>query len=311
MRTIFQRLTNPFAFYETVFHSEWHRENGIKMVAAIREYHILGKPVPVDRLELGTVVNNVRELQRLNAGKEARITQIRLYCIHEENFEATRDDGLKGDAGIELRALGGPGGEAKVDGERGDTDKYKFQFLDTLEFEAEDADYQEAVKATGVASFLEKSSYSAVYMITGLKFGRKSANEFNKVREMGGGLGFDTNLGAILSVNPSAHLSKGVNTNQKSDGLTDRIFAIRVRKLYYKKKYGIFGSKKLMDEAHEDGAEVVGENKPKRPEDDTNDIEFEVQEGELDEEDMEGYEKITETKSNGETVTWIVSEDWE
>ncbi|KAF8861597.1 hypothetical protein BDZ45DRAFT_687420 [Acephala macrosclerotiorum] len=284
------------------------------MVASTPEYHILGKRVAVERLQIGTIIGSIEELVRLNAGKEPKIKDIqpRLFCSHETNFEATREEALKGEAGVALKAfaLEGVGGEAKIDAERGNIDKYKFQTLDTLEFDAEKKDYLEGVKATGVQAFLNTSSYSPVYFITGLKTGKNPSIDYTKVRKMGGGIEFGINLGSTMSAGPKTNASKTLTMKQKSDGVSDAlIFAIRVRKLKYKKQYlGLFGAKNFVDEGHNVGAEMVGVDKSVGREEEPESI-FDVEVVDL-EEEMEGYERINEQNKDGETTTWVVPEDW-
>jgi len=281
------------------------------MVASNRQYHILGKRIAAERLHIGSVIDSIDDLVPLNVGQELKLKDIqnRLYCHHEINFKGSRDESLKGEAGLALNALSiqGVGGETKVNEERGNTDTYKFEELDTIEFEAAKEDYLVAVKANGVQAFLTASGYCPVYMITGLKIGRESSIDYKKVRQMGGGLEFGVNIGSAVSIGPKINASKTVTTTQKSEGVKDElIFAIRVRKLKYKKKYGLFGAKSLVDEAHNIGAEMVGVNKSERKEEEP---EFDVEEVELEEEE-DGFAKIGESKEDGEVVTWVIAKDW-
>jgi len=287
------------------------REQIKNMVASTPEYHILGKRVSVERLQLGTIINSLEELVRLNAGREPKIDQIRFFCFHDTNFEATREEALKGGAGVALKvlALEGVGGEANIDGERGNNDNYKFPALDTLEFDPEREDYDEAVKAEGVQAFLENSGDSPVYMITGLKIGRRASIDFTRVKKIGGGQNIGVNIASAVSVGPKANASKAITINQKADGLTDCIFAIRVRKLVYRKQYlGLFGPKKLEDKAHDVGAEMVGVDKSAKREQ-VPESTFDVEEVDL-EKEVEGHKKINESNEKGETITWVVPEDW-
>jgi hypothetical protein len=85
------------------------------------------------------------------------------------------------------------------------------------------------------------------------------------------------------------------------------IFAIRVRKLKYKKMYGFFGDRKLVDEAHNIGTEMVGVDRSARQERRQEDA-FDVEEVDL-EEEMEGYQKISESNKDSET-TWVAPKRW-
>ncbi|RDW85692.1 hypothetical protein BP5796_04017 [Coleophoma crateriformis] len=290
------------------------------MVTSTPEYHILGKRVAVERLHLGTIVSSIEGLIRLNSGKEPKIEVSKLYCWHDINFGATREQSLNGEAGVALKALAleGASGEAKIDGERVNTDKYKYKYLDTLEFDTEGEElewyreyYLEAVKATGVQKFLETSNYSPVYMITGLKIGRNSSNEFTKVRRTGGGLEFSVNIGLALSIGPKAKGSNMMTTVQESEGIDDAcVFAIRVRKLVYKKQHlsGLFGPRKWKDEKYNSGAEMASVDNSTKKRQAPEGV-FEVEEVGLDDE-REGFKQITELTKDGEQITWVVPKDW-
>lgn len=285
------------------------------MVAATPEYHILGKRVAVDRLRLGTIINNIQECRRLNAGAELDIEEKRLDYWHDTEFEATREEALNGDVGVELKvaALEGVGGEAGVDGERSNTDKYGFEALDTLEFESEKKDYDASGKAEGVQTFLKSAGNIPVYFITGIKVGRVPSDEgssfdYTKVKKLGGKLSFGVNIPSVASAGPKTNLSKTVTTTQKGKEHADRIFAIRIRKLQYKKE-GFFGPRKWMDEPFTEGAEMVSEERAKTVEEKIETV-YDVEEMKLDEEELEGYRKVTETNKRGEQITYVVPEDW-
>ena len=285
------------------------------MVAAAREYHILGKRVAVDRLRLGTIINNIQECRRLNAGAEPDIEEKRLDYWHDTEFEATREEALNGDAGVELKvaALEGVGGEAGVEGERSYTDKYCFEALDTLEFEPEKKDYDASGKTEGVQTFLKGAGYIPVYFITGIKVGRVpsdggSSFDYTKVKKLGGRLSFGVNIPSVASAGPKTNLSKTLTTTQKGREHTDRILAIRVRKLQYKRG-GHFGPRKWVDRAHNDGAEMVSEERAKTVGEKIEIVHEDIEEATLDEE-LEGYRKMTETNKRGEQTTYVVPEDW-
>jgi hypothetical protein len=286
------------------------------MVASTPEYHILGKRVAVDRFRLGTIINNIQECRRLNAGAEPEIEDKRLDYWHDTEFQATREEALNGDVGIELKvaALEGVGGEAGVEGERGNTDQYGFDALDTLEFESEKKDYESSAKAEGVQTFLSNTGCLPVFFITGIKVGRIPSNggssfDYTKVKRLGGSLSFGVNVPSVASVGPKANLSTTLTTTQKGKEHSDRIFAIRVRKLQYKKG-GLFGPRKWVDMPHNDGAEMVSEGRAKKVEEKIETIYGDAEEVEVDEEELEGYRKVTETNKRGEQITYVVPEDW-
>ncbi|KAI8663495.1 hypothetical protein NCS57_00950700 [Fusarium keratoplasticum] len=288
------------------------------MVASTPEYHILGKRVPVNRLRLGTIIPSIQVLTRLNPGKEPTIDGKRLDYWHDTVFKATRDDALKGEAGVELKvaALEGVGGEGKVDGERGNIDKYSFSAIDTLEFESVQKDYNDAGQAEGVQTFLKKSKYRPVFYITGIKVGRVPTDEDSgptfeatRVKKLGGTLSLGVNIPSLASIGPKTSGSKNLTITQQYREHNDRIFAIRVRKLQYKKT-GFFGPREWVDEPANDGAEMVGEDREEQEEEKPELAFDEVEEVGLEEKELKGYEKITETNRSGQQVTYVVPKGW-
>lgn len=79
--------------------------------------------------------------------------------------------------------------------------------------------------------------------------------------------------------------------------MTPRIFAIRIRKLKYRRKIlGIFGSRVLVDEASNECAELVGTKKQQ-----AENAEFEVEDNEDTDDETEDYERVDE-----KDVSWIM-----
>jgi hypothetical protein len=64
------------------------------MVVSTATYHIVANIVPPDAggpLEIGTIIDSLQELNPLNEGEEIKLAHERMFCIHEEGFEATRN----------------------------------------------------------------------------------------------------------------------------------------------------------------------------------------------------------------------------
>lgn len=274
------------------------------MVVSAPTYHIVDE-VPLDLIQLGTIIDDLNDVFPLNQNEEITLDQARFYCEHETDFEATREQILKGKAGIGLKVLAVKGGEASLGGERGIDDKYTFGAVDTLFFYPTSKDYDEAVKSKGLKGFLETSKYAPVYMITGIKTGRKSTISLSRVKKVEGSLdaGFDT--GAGVSLTSKFDPSKATTITQKADKAGDSILAIRVRKLSYKKTWGFVGAREWTNEAHNAGAELVGKD---RDEEEASPDIFEVEEKELDEE-LQNCDLKTEQNQEGETVTWVIHKE--
>lgn len=264
----------------------------------------------VGRLLLGTVVDSREGLSRINNGEELVINEKRLDHFHDRNVEISRDVALMGNAGVAAKALAleGVGGEASIKGERGSKDIYNIPDVHTWQFDAEASDYLEAMKSDKMQKFLRRIDFGPVYMITGLKFGTKTSVDITRVRKMEGRLELGVNVGTAVSIGPKIGSSNTVTVTQKGEELTERILAVRVRKLRYKKKglMGLVGSRQLVDEPSNDGAELVGVNRSKQKGQDSGaDPGFDVTEGDDTEEETEGYKKIREPG-----VTWVVPKSW-
>ncbi|QYT06298.1 hypothetical protein H0G86_013156 [Trichoderma simmonsii] len=288
------------------------------MVASTPEYHILGKRVPVNRLRLGTIITSIQGLTRLNSGKEPTIDEKRLDNWHDTDFKATRGVALKGDVGIEFKmaALGGIGSEGKVDGERGNVEKYNFGAIDTLEFESTLKDYNDAGQAEEVQTFLKKSKYRPVFYITGIKVGRfltdedsEPTFEATRVKNIGGAVSLGGNIPPTASIGPKIAGSKNSTITQQYKEHNDRIFAIRVRKLQYKKKR-FFGNRSWVNESYNDGAEMVGVHSEEQEEEESEIAFDEVEEVDLEGNEMKGYEKITQIDKRGHQVTYVAPKAW-
>ncbi|KAI1086169.1 hypothetical protein F5B19DRAFT_480200 [Rostrohypoxylon terebratum] len=291
------------------------------MVAIIPEYHLLGKRVPVNGLRLGSIINNIQDLTKLNAYEEPTIEKARIYYWHDTDFRINREAALRGGGGVELKipALEGVGGGGKIDGERSNNDNYSFDAVKTLEFEPVKDDYVKAGQVEGVQTFLKKTKHHPVFYITGIKVGRVSVDdesgptfEATQVKKLGGILELGVNIPA-LSIGPKAHGSCELTITQQYKSHNDRIFAIRVRKLKYKKTEFFSTSRKWVDEPYNIGAELAGEDREKQDKEELEPVEpvfDEVEEVGLDEMELKGYKRIIEMNERGKKIAYVVPEDW-
>ncbi|KGO52976.1 hypothetical protein PEX1_083230 [Penicillium expansum] len=276
------------------------------MGASSPEYHIVGKRVAVGRLLLGTIISNLDELFPINKGEELLIDDKDLDHFHDRNSEISRDAALAGKAGIAAKALAfyPAGGEAGVDAERSSKDIYSIPDVYTWQFDPEERDYLDAMESEKVQKFLVINSYRPVYIITGLKLSPGMSVDLTRVKKTQGGLELGVEVGTAVSIGPKLGFSKAINVGQRGEELTERIFAIRVRRLRYKKIGGVLGfggSRKLINQQHNDGAELVGVHRPKQSQGQMLGHSYEVTE-EDDTEDEIGEDR----RIHEEEVTWVV-----
>ncbi len=272
------------------------------MVVSRPTYHIVGK-VPLGHIQLGTLIDDLHDIVPLNPNEELSLSQDRLYCEHETAFTASREDVLKGNCGVGLKILAMQAAEASAGGERGDHDTYKFGSLDTLFFYPTKADYEEAVKSKGLTEYLEGSGYGPVYLITGIKTGRRPAVDLQRVRKVNATLDVSIDTGTGISVGPKLDASKSAVLKQGSKESTDYIWAVRVQKLSYRRKWSLFGERRWTNQSYLDRAELVGLDDTET--DSGVEESYEVEEMAL-EDELKGYAEMTELNQEGEVVTWIV-----
>lgn len=288
------------------------------MVPKTFEYHKLEKRVAVNRLRLGTIITGIQGMTRLNSGKEPKIDEERIDYWHDTDFSVTTDAALKGDAGVELKvaALGGVGGEGKVDGARGNVETYNFSAADTIEFEPTQEDYNDAGRAEQVRTFLKNSNYEPVFYITGIKVGRAPTEEGSdptfeatRVKSLGGTLSLGVNIPTTASVGPKVMGSKSLIITQQYREHNDYIFAIRVQKLRYKKTR-LFGPRAWVNKSYRDGGELAGLGN-KGQEEKEPEIAFdEIEEVDLGEDDLKGYKRTTGIDQQGKQITYVVPNGW-
>lgn len=210
------------------------------------DYYIVGTRKLAKDYKLGTVVDNIEDLIRINAGEEPdKDTDISEF---DENLEAALGQVKKVDVSITAQATGAPAGsEAKINWDRDDMDSYK-GLVKTTQFEPDKAFYQSAVDRSPKMKTHFDNFSAPVYMITGRKvLTENSSYEFNRKENKGGVLGFFVNLFSAVSLGANAGGSKGIITSQKADGVTgEHLLAVRVTKLRYRRKVlGVAGAKVL------------------------------------------------------------------
>jgi hypothetical protein len=254
------------------------------MVIVIPTYHIVPRvpPPPLGPLKLGTIIDSLEDLNPLNLGNELQVDKSRIFKFHEEDFEITREEILKGTGGvgIKIASLPGIGADVSAGGETTIHDTYKFAALDTEYFPAGIDDYQTAAGNSRVQQHLKYSGFAPVYMITGMKIGHNPQVTITRNGKVQGTFSIGVDTGGV-TLGPHSDLSKETKISQGSKSSPDSIvFGIRVRKLLYKKRYIVAGQRSLHNEAYNSKAELVGVTGPG----DEVAPEFDVTVAELDEE---------------------------
>ncbi|EEU34302.1 uncharacterized protein NECHADRAFT_85629 [Fusarium vanettenii 77-13-4] len=229
------------------------------MVVTTPTYHIISRvpPPPQGPLKLGTVIDSLEELIPLSDSLDvegSRVTQFR-----EEDFEVNRAQILKGAGGVGFKVLGMPVGiDISGGGDTAVNDTYKFKELDTVSFNPTPDDYQKAVAASQLQDYLEDSGYTPVYIVTGMKIGHRPEVTLRRGNQVNGTFTIGISDGnATLGTNANASSSSNIVQGSKSSP-DSIVFAIRVRKLSFTKRYYIWGPRKLRNDPYNCSAELVG-----------------------------------------------------
>lgn len=266
------------------------------MVVTTPTYHIISKvlPPPKGPLKLGTVIDNLEDLTPLSDSLE--IEKSRVTSFHEEEFEVNREQVLKGVGGVGLKVHGLPVGiDLSGGGDTNVNDTYKFKELDTLFFSPTLDDYERAVATPRLQTHLMYSNYMPVYIITGMKIGHQPEVTLRRGNQVNGTFTIGISEGnTTLGINADASSSRIIVQGSKSSP-DSIVFAIRVRKLSYKKRYYIAGQRDLHDSPHNYGAELVGVDRDADEEDEV--PLFDVEEMDLDEE-IQG--RVTQERDNSQ-----------
>ncbi|KAI8656520.1 hypothetical protein LRP88_11825 [Fusarium phalaenopsidis] len=253
------------------------------MVSPTPTYHIISRvpPPPQGPLKLGTVIGNLQDPTPLS--ENLHVEESRQILFRDEEFEVNLEQVLKGVGGVGLNVLDTPVGiDLSGGGETTNNDTYKFKQLDTVFVSPTLDDYKTAVAVPSLQEHLEYSGYKPVYIITGMKIGHQPQVTLRRGNQLNGtfAIGFsDSNI--TLGTNANASSSRNIvqGSKRSPDSI---VFAIRVRKLSYKKRHFLGSQRDLHDSSHNYNAELVGVG---NDEDEENEVPvFDVEEMDLDEE---------------------------
>lgn len=265
-------------------------------------------PAPSGPIGLGTILNNVKEMEALNEGSRNAIPETNVYCHSIRGFTSTRSRMRKGEYGVWAKMVGteGIGGELSWATSRSDDDEYNFRQLDTVTFTPSAAYLNESMRVPGVANEVEASGYAPVYMVTGLKIAIGPSLNIKARTSFAGraDVGIQQPGGVPIDVGPRFSREGSDGTSETWKDADDFIYGVRVKKLVYKRRWvpRILQSRPraegvLEATAYNKGAALVGFD----GDSDGYDEGEEISEVDLDEE-MDGLVEVNE----GEDAIWAV-----
>ncbi|KAH8702321.1 hypothetical protein BGW36DRAFT_114414 [Talaromyces proteolyticus] len=228
-------------------------------------------PPPTGPFHLGTVLKNFErreEMRPLNQNAESRIPipADQIYFDYKGGFEATRIQLKSGGLGLwaEFIGIDGIGAEASISVDRNDSDKYKFESVQTMYFFPRPSYISQCIQISDVQDYLEGHNYKKpVYLITGLKVAKGVSLQIEKIRKAAvkAEVGLNNPGGSNTSIGPRIEGNVANSPVFSFAESSDIVVGLQCLKLYY--KIGWFGSpKKLKEElVMNDATFVSDENK--------------------------------------------------
>ncbi|RYP72077.1 hypothetical protein DL771_004408 [Monosporascus sp. 5C6A] len=211
-------------------------------------YHIAPnfttRPFPNGPLELGTLVEDIKQYYPINQGTTNRvpIPDGQRYSDAKEDINASLKTSRSGEASILAKVLDRSiGGEAGLKGQKRDEDVYKIQKLETVYFHPQRSYINKCLQLSDVKDYLEMGNYEEpVYLVTGLKiaWGATISTELGRGYEGNAGVGVAVPGGPVdVEVGAKAAVA-GDSTMSSSFGKpADFVLGIQMQKIYHKKKF--------------------------------------------------------------------------
>ncbi|KAL7928161.1 hypothetical protein V8C35DRAFT_318775 [Trichoderma chlorosporum] len=265
-------------------------------------------PAPHGPIQLGSILNNLRDVKVLNAACRLPIDEKDIYLHRKKGFSSTLSHMRKGELGVWARAVGlaGLGGALSWSSEISEDVEYKFGWLDTSTFSPSAAYIRNSMKELDVSEFVEARGWAPVYIVTGIKVAiepsvRRMKNGNFAVR---GKLGISQLGGLPVEVGPRTDCGGHDKIAEGWESSDDFIFGLRVEKLVYKHHWlhrKRQDDRALLSKPFNKGAQLVGESDDEDEDDEDRDAILKI---EL-EDDKNGMKEVNEVDDEEETV-WIV-----
>lgn len=266
------------------------------------DYHVLPTSVHKGELVIGHLVSDIKNLMVINDGDGELLTYDESLIKPSHAINTSIETTVARSCSVALlteAALSVIGGKLQVGHGNDYLDSYFVREMHGLQAKFGESEYLRAVQRSPGAQKYLASIGGYVYMITGLKFCNERSVDIRRGRGLETQAELGVNCGPVM-VGPRAQLAGTSTSSLRMTELGDFIFAIKVTKLKYKRKYLMTGKKRLVAKGHYYGAELVGENRNKPVLDGTDDFDVDF------EADEEG-ENEGEALENGPRVKWITT----
>ncbi|KAI6088744.1 hypothetical protein F4821DRAFT_81581 [Hypoxylon rubiginosum] len=271
------------------------------------------RPFPDGPLELGTLVEDIRQYYPLNQGaSRIPIPLGQRYSDIKEDINVSLKNSRDGEASLIAKALShSVSGEASLKGEKKDEDIYKIQKLETSYFYPQPSYIKKCLQLSDVEDYLDMGEHKEpVYLITGLKIAWGATISTERSRRYNGEAEVGLTVpGGLIDVNVEAKAAAGGHSTMSSSfgKPTDFVLGIQVQKIYHKKK--IFSAERVLTTTRVvKGAVLVDDDEAEAEvEDDDTEDNFII--AALDDAEMWGLVPWCEKDSQGQDEKWIVPID--
>ncbi|KAB5585494.1 hypothetical protein GE09DRAFT_28898 [Coniochaeta sp. 2T2.1] len=200
------------------------------------------RPYPDGPLDLGTLVEDLKQFYPINQGATAHVAVDQRYTDAKEDVVASLKSSASGEAGILARVLDGSiGGDATLRGQRKDENVYRIRKLETAYFFPNPAYIRQCLQLADVKDYLEMAGYKEpVYLVTGLKIAWGATISTEHGRELEGKAGADVRVpGGVVDAQAGAHaaLSRESGSVSSFGKPADFVLGIQVLKIYHKRAF--------------------------------------------------------------------------
>lgn len=195
-------------------------------------------------LVLGGIILKPLDPKLFNEGEVINVPIRSIHSTHKYNWEHTVEDARGGRMGVWTQFVNilGFGGIFEANLDNKSFTQYRFQHLETTDFNPTQAYVEKAVKKPTVRAYLEGCGFDLpLYMVTGLKIVRGPGAEMieRKTRRYEGHarLGVSTPFGSPYVVDSGDMTGYQASSQGTSfGGASDFIFAYRLSKISFKKE---------------------------------------------------------------------------
>ncbi|KAI3322338.1 hypothetical protein HD806DRAFT_122426 [Xylariaceae sp. AK1471] len=268
------------------------------------------RPFPNGPLELGTLVEDIKQFYPINQGIDNRvpIPDLQRYSDAKEDINASLKTSHSGEASILAKVLDRSiGGEMSLKGQKSDEDVYKIQKLETVYFYPQRSYINKCLQLSDVKDYLDMgSNEEPVYLITGLKiaWGATISTRHDQGHEGTAGAGVSIQSGPVdAEFGAKAAVTRESTMSSSFDKPADFVLGIRVQKIYHKKKFWT-GEQALTIEKVAKGAVLVDNDEPEEIEDAETEDNFVI--ADVDNAELDGLVPLVGQDSQGKEETWLL-----